>query len=75
MSIGTIYCVDIHIANGKITRFYHRVSAGMNTRFGVILPGPEHKFIRLPSTRQCYLSYLKSNKPYVYQGLMKYEKR
>lgn len=71
----TFYFVDVHVSNGHITRFYHRVREGVNVRTGVILPGPGHRFIRLPTTRQCYISYLKSNDPYRYNQLMDYEKK
>ena len=69
-----VYCVDVHIHNGVITRFYHSVSEGAILRFGTILPGPEHKFIRFPATRQCYLSYLKEYKPYRYATLARSER-
>lgn len=71
----TAYFVDVHIINGNITRFYHRVSEDANVKLGVILPGPEHKFIRFSTTKQCYLSYLKYMKPYVYKQLANYERR
>ena len=71
----TIYFVDIHIRNGAISRFYHRVSEGANIQLGLVSSGPNYKFIRLSTTKQCYLSYLKTNKPYRYHELTKYEKR
>lgn len=69
----TFYFIDIYIRNGKVTRFYHKAPAGVNVRTGLIssVENPMYKFIRLPTTRECYLSDIKIHKPWKYKQIMK----
>lgn len=66
MNKGFIYSVDVYIRDGKVIRFHHRYPAGVNPKFGKITDLPGFRHFRFRSTRECYLSYLKEYKFWMY---------
>lgn len=61
------YILDIHITHGTtVSRFYHRVGSNVFLRMGLLTSIPGYKHIRLPATKECYLSWLRTYDPYAY---------
>lgn len=65
-----VYFVDIYVKNGKLTRGFHRSFPNTHLRFGKVTDIENFKHFRVPTTKECFMSYVRDTKPRWYAQMM-----
>ena len=70
MKNTNVYFVDIYVKNGKLTRGFHRGFPNTNLRFGKLTDIENFKHVRIPTTKECFMSYVRDTDPRRYARMM-----